>query len=80
MFASGRTAADIIAAKAREHIDDDTQIDRWWPRCWPASRAGRAVPFRQDDDVRILVGQVMKASKGHANPQMVNELLAKKLE
>ena len=26
-----------------------------------------------------LVGQVMKASKGKANPQMVNELLAKKL-
>jgi len=25
------------------------------------------------------VGQVMKASKGQANPQMVNELLAKKL-
>jgi len=25
------------------------------------------------------VGQVMKASKGQANPQLVNELLAKKL-
>jgi aspartyl-tRNA(Asn)/glutamyl-tRNA(Gln) amidotransferase subunit B len=28
----------------------------------------------------FFVGQVMKASKGQANPQMVNELLAKKLE
>ena len=28
----------------------------------------------------FFVGQVMKASKGHANPQLVNELLAKKLE
>jgi aspartyl-tRNA(Asn)/glutamyl-tRNA(Gln) amidotransferase subunit B len=28
----------------------------------------------------FLVGQVMKASKGQANPQMVNELLARKLE
>jgi aspartyl-tRNA(Asn)/glutamyl-tRNA(Gln) amidotransferase subunit B len=27
----------------------------------------------------FFVGQVMKASKGHANPQMVNELLSKKL-
>jgi aspartyl-tRNA(Asn)/glutamyl-tRNA(Gln) amidotransferase subunit B len=27
----------------------------------------------------FFVGQVMKASKGHANPQIVNELLAKKL-
>jgi aspartyl-tRNA(Asn)/glutamyl-tRNA(Gln) amidotransferase subunit B len=28
----------------------------------------------------FFVGQVMKASKGQANPQMVNDLLAKKLE
>jgi aspartyl-tRNA(Asn)/glutamyl-tRNA(Gln) amidotransferase subunit B len=28
----------------------------------------------------FFVGQVMKASKGQANPQMVNELLSKKLE
>src|SRR5579862_3488767 len=28
----------------------------------------------------FFVGQIMKASKGQANPQMVNELLAKKLE
>ena len=27
----------------------------------------------------FFVGQVMKASKGQANPQMVNELLTKKL-
>jgi aspartyl-tRNA(Asn)/glutamyl-tRNA(Gln) amidotransferase subunit B len=30
--------------------------------------------------VGFFVGQVMKASQGQANPQMVNELLAKKLE
>jgi aspartyl-tRNA(Asn)/glutamyl-tRNA(Gln) amidotransferase subunit B len=29
--------------------------------------------------VGFFVGQVMKASKGQANPQMVNDLLAKKL-
>ncbi|MFZ0297804.1 MAG: Asp-tRNA(Asn)/Glu-tRNA(Gln) amidotransferase subunit GatB [Candidatus Sulfotelmatobacter sp.] len=30
--------------------------------------------------IGFFVGQVMKASKGQANPQMVNELLVKKLE
>jgi aspartyl-tRNA(Asn)/glutamyl-tRNA(Gln) amidotransferase subunit B len=30
--------------------------------------------------IGFFVGQVMKVSKGQANPQMVNELLAKKLE
>lgn len=29
--------------------------------------------------IGALVGQVMKASKGKANPAMVNQLLAKKL-
>ena len=29
--------------------------------------------------IGALVGQVMKASKGKANPQMVNKLLAEKL-
>ncbi len=29
--------------------------------------------------IAFFVGQVMKASKGHANPALVNELLAKKL-
>jgi aspartyl-tRNA(Asn)/glutamyl-tRNA(Gln) amidotransferase subunit B len=30
--------------------------------------------------VGFFVGQVMKASKGQANPQLVNELLVKKLQ
>jgi aspartyl-tRNA(Asn)/glutamyl-tRNA(Gln) amidotransferase subunit B len=30
--------------------------------------------------IGFFVGQVMKASKGQANPQLVNEVLAKKLE
>jgi aspartyl-tRNA(Asn)/glutamyl-tRNA(Gln) amidotransferase subunit B len=30
--------------------------------------------------IGFFVGQVMKASKGQANPQLVNELLVRKLE
>ena len=30
--------------------------------------------------IGFFVGQVMKASKGQANPQVVNEMLARKLE
>jgi aspartyl-tRNA(Asn)/glutamyl-tRNA(Gln) amidotransferase subunit B len=30
--------------------------------------------------IGFFVGQVMKASKGQANPQLVNEILTKKLE
>ena len=44
------------------------------PRQVEQYRAGRR------RSLGFFVGQVMKASKGQANPQMVNELLAKKLE
>ena len=30
--------------------------------------------------IGFFVGQVMKASKGQANPQVVNEVLVRKLE
>jgi len=30
--------------------------------------------------IGFFVGQVMKLSKGQANPQLVNQLLAKKLD
>jgi len=30
--------------------------------------------------LKFLVGQVMKATRGRANPKLVNELLEKKLE
>jgi aspartyl-tRNA(Asn)/glutamyl-tRNA(Gln) amidotransferase subunit B len=30
--------------------------------------------------IGFFVGQIMKASKGQANPQLINEVLVKKLE
>ena len=44
------------------------------------SAAGRAVPRRQAADVRLPRGQVMKATKGKANPALVNDLLTRLLE
>ncbi len=39
----------------------------------------RELDRRRKKLVGFFVGQVMKLSKGQANPQMVNQLLAKKL-
>jgi len=44
------------------------------PRQFEQYRAGKKTM------IGFFVGQVMKASKGQANPQLVNELLVKKLE
>ena len=53
---------------------------RWSPASWQAN-PGPAEEFRQGRD-RVLgffVGQVMKETKGQANPQMVNDLLRRHL-
>ena len=46
-----------------------------------AKEAGQLAEYRSGKDklFGFFVGQVMKASKGKANPALVNELLLKKL-
>jgi aspartyl-tRNA(Asn)/glutamyl-tRNA(Gln) amidotransferase subunit B len=57
---------------ALEKIIDDVVAAN--PRQVEQYRAGKKTI------IGFFVGQVMKASKGHANPQLVNELLVKKME
>jgi aspartyl-tRNA(Asn)/glutamyl-tRNA(Gln) amidotransferase subunit B len=46
-----------------------------------AANAAAVADFKKgkEQSLKFLVGQVMKATKGQANPQMLNELLRKKL-
>ena len=81
MFASGRSADDIVAAEGLTQIHDETEIvaliDEVLGRNMEAVaqyRAGKAATFG------FLVGQVMKAAGGKANPKRVNELLRRELE
>jgi aspartyl-tRNA(Asn)/glutamyl-tRNA(Gln) amidotransferase subunit B len=80
MFTSGRTAAAIVEAEGLAQIDDESQIAALIGQVVAANadavaqyRAGKASTFG------FLVGQVMKAAKGKANPKRVNELLHKTL-
>jgi len=81
MFATGAAAADIVREEGLAQIDDAAQIaaviadvlDR--ERDAVAQyRAGKAATFG------FLVGQVMRAAAGKANPKRVNELLRSALE
>jgi aspartyl-tRNA(Asn)/glutamyl-tRNA(Gln) amidotransferase subunit B len=81
MFASGRTADDLVRAEALTQIDDESQIipliaDVLGRNADAVAqyRAGKAATFG------FLVGQVMKAAAGKANPQRVNELLKRALQ
>jgi aspartyl-tRNA(Asn)/glutamyl-tRNA(Gln) amidotransferase subunit B len=81
MFAGGKTAAAIVAERGLVQVSDTGEIDRVIdevialnPKQLEQYRAGKETLFG------FFVGQVMKASKGKANPKIVNERLREKLK
>jgi len=80
MIDTGKPAGNIVAEKGMGQISDAGELDAIVARI-VAANPGPAEEFRQGRD-RVLgffVGQVMKETKGQANPQLVNELLRKHL-
>src|SRR5947209_9319256 len=80
MFASGKSAAAIIEERGLVQVSDTGEIDAIIeevlnsnPQQLAQYRAGKEALFG------FFVGQVMKASKGKANPKVVNERLKEKL-
>jgi len=80
MFESGRNAAEIVAAEGLAQISDTSAIEQ----------AAREVIEKYPDNVakfrsgnegvfKFFVGQVMKATRGQANPQAVNDIVRKLL-
>jgi aspartyl-tRNA(Asn)/glutamyl-tRNA(Gln) amidotransferase subunit B len=81
MFASDRTAEDIVRTEGLAQIDDEAQLREAIERVLRAHadalaqyRAGKTATFG------FLVGQVMKATSGKANPKRVNEMLKNALD
>jgi aspartyl-tRNA(Asn)/glutamyl-tRNA(Gln) amidotransferase subunit B len=81
-FERGKDFSAVYEAEGRPEQSRDTsalekiidEIIAGNPKQVEQYRAGKKTV------VGFFVGQVMKASKGQANPQMVNELLTKKLD
>lgn len=81
MYASGSPAADIIKAKGLEQVSDSSAIEKIIDDVI-ANNPNQLAEYKSGKDklFGFFVGQTMKASKGQANPQMVNDLLKKKLD
>ena len=80
MFATGKPASAIVAERGLVQVSDIGEIDRIIddviaasPQQLESYRSGKEALFG------FFVGQVMKASKGKANPKVVNERLRLKL-
>jgi len=80
MIYTGKDAKSVVAEKGLGQISDVGELDALVARLVEANQ-GLAEEFRQGRD-RVLgffVGQIMKETRGQANPQVVNDLLRKHL-
>ncbi len=81
MMASGKDAASIVEAKGLKQVTDLGAIDKIVSEVI-AENPDNVAAYKSGKDklFGFFVGQIMKKSCGKANPDMVNELLKKKLE
>ncbi|HCC68380.1 MAG TPA: Asp-tRNA(Asn)/Glu-tRNA(Gln) amidotransferase GatCAB subunit B [Nitrospiraceae bacterium] len=80
MYRRGRDAEDIVRDKGLTQISDTTAIEKAVDEAI-AKNPKEVTRFKAGEEklIGFFVGQVMKLTKGKANPQMVNEMLKKKL-
>jgi aspartyl-tRNA(Asn)/glutamyl-tRNA(Gln) amidotransferase subunit B len=76
----GESADAIIEARGLKQISDTGAIEKLIDEVL-AANPGPVAEFRagKDKAFNSLVGQCMKATKGKANPQQVNDILRRKL-
>jgi aspartyl-tRNA(Asn)/glutamyl-tRNA(Gln) amidotransferase subunit B len=79
MFETGENPEQIVAEEGLAQISDSAQIEAIVDELIAANPAQVAGYQKNPKALGWFVGQVMKATKGQANPQLVNELLKKKL-
>jgi aspartyl-tRNA(Asn)/glutamyl-tRNA(Gln) amidotransferase subunit B len=81
MYSSGRRAEDIVAAEGLVRVDDEAAV-RSAVRQVIAQHADAVAQYRggRAQTFGFLVGQVMKASGGKANPKLVKDMLQRELD
>ena len=81
MFETGRDAKNIVEEKGLKQMSDEGTIISMINAVLSSNR-DKVEEYRNGKDklFGFFVGQVMKASKGQANPGMVNHLLKQKLD
>jgi aspartyl-tRNA(Asn)/glutamyl-tRNA(Gln) amidotransferase subunit B len=81
MFATGRSAAAIVKEKGIEQLSDVGSIEALCDEVI-AANPNPVADFKTGNvaSLNFLKGQVIKRSKGKANPQIVGEILERKLK
>src|ERR1043165_7026364 len=81
MFKTGKTAAAIVEEQGLVQVSDTGEIDALIDGGM-AANPDKVAAYRSGKEALIafFVGQVIKASKGKANPKIVNERVREKLK
>jgi aspartyl-tRNA(Asn)/glutamyl-tRNA(Gln) amidotransferase subunit B len=80
VFRTGREPAELIEALGLAQVSDSGELDRLVAEVL-AAQPGAVADFRagKAGAINFLAGQVMKASRGKANPNLARELIAARL-
>ncbi len=80
MFATRKPAAVIVKEKGLEQVSDTGAIEAFADEVI-AANPGPVAEYKagKESVINFLKGQVMKLSKGKANPAVAGEILAQKL-
>jgi len=80
MFNTGKSADAIITQQGLSQISDTQQLEETVIEVINSNvQAVADYKAGKETALKFLVGQVMRATKGRANPKLVNELLRQKL-
>ncbi|MDR0953520.1 MAG: Asp-tRNA(Asn)/Glu-tRNA(Gln) amidotransferase subunit GatB [Elusimicrobiota bacterium] len=80
-WASGKTINELVEASGGGQISDASQLEAWATEAIAENqKAALDVKAGNLKAIGALVGNVMKKSKGKANPALLNEILMKLLE
>ena len=80
MYRSGKRAEEIVLAEGWVQVSDAAELEKIVEQVLVTnSKEVEAYRKGKEKLFGFFVGQVMKATQGKANPQMVNEILKKKL-
>jgi len=81
MYGSRRSPREIVTEKGMAQISDERALDEVISRVI-SDNPDQVAAYRQGKEklFGFFVGQIMKATKGQANPQRVSELLRRRLQ
>ncbi|MDP2919630.1 MAG: Asp-tRNA(Asn)/Glu-tRNA(Gln) amidotransferase subunit GatB [Dehalococcoidia bacterium] len=81
MFNTGKSASEIVAARGLAQIKDTDELENVIGRVLNENpQAVADYKAGKETALKFLIGQLMRATKGRANPQVANQAIKKKLE